>query len=259
MKKRVISALLMILLFVPIVILGRYPYIILFGILGLIALNELLNLEKKIPSLFKLSAHLFTLFLILYNCRSDVLDTFNIKFLLIISLFYFISVVLISDLKKYNYKDAIYLIAIILFIGLVFHSFIIVRNLGSLHIIYLFLIAALTDTFALFCGKYLGKHKLSKISPNKTVEGSIGGSLFGTLLTTLICVLLTGAWDKIYIILGVTFLLSILGQVGDLFFSSIKRYHGIKDFGNLIPGHGGILDRVDSVIFILLGYIIILF
>lgn len=259
MKKRIISAIVMILLFIPIVLLGGYPYIILFSLLGLLSLKELMDLEKDIPIILKISACFFTLFLILYNYNDKTIDyLFNTKFFIFIGLFYFIAVVLFNKLKKYNYKDALYLITSIVFIGILFNGFIVVRNIGVNEIIYLFLVSCLTDTFALFTGKYFGKHKLSSISPNKTIEGSVGGSLFGSIITTLIYLLLTGFWSNFVIIFLVTLLLSILGQVGDLFFSSIKRSYGIKDFGDLIPGHGGILDRLDSTFFVLLGYIIIL-
>lgn len=259
MKERIISAIIMVLVFVPIVILGGYPFIVLFALLGLLALKELLDLEKDIPFILKISAFFFSLFLILYNYNDTTIDyLFNTKFFIFIGLFYFVSVVLFNNLKKYNYKDAIYLIGSILLIGILFNGFIVVRNISVNEIFYLFLISSLTDTFALFTGKYFGKHKLSSISPKKTIEGSIGGSLIGSIITTIVYAGLTGFWDSFLVILGVTLLLSILGQIGDLFFSSIKRICGIKDFSNLIPGHGGILDRLDSVFFVLLGYIIIL-
>lgn len=259
MKKRVISAVIMILLLVPILIIGGYPFIILASLLGLLSLKELLDLEKKIPTFLKVCACFFALFLILYNYNDKTIDfLLNTKFFIFIGLFYFISIVLIGDLKKYNYKDAIYMIFSIIFVGIIFNGLIIVRNISLYEIVYLFLIATLTDTFALFTGKYFGKHKLSIISPSKTIEGSIGGSILGSAITTLIYTTLTGFWHQFFIILGITLLLSILGQIGDLFFSSIKRSNEIKDFSNLIPGHGGILDRLDSVFFVLLGYIMIL-
>ena len=258
MKKRVISAVIMILLLVPILIIGGYPYIILMALLGLLGLKELLNLEDDIPLFFKVCSYLFTLFLILSNCKDTTINfLLNDKVMLSIWLFYFISIVLINN-KKYQFKDSIYLILITMFIGISFKGFIIVRNIGIYEIAYLFLIASLTDTFALFSGKYFGKRKLSAISPKKTIEGSVGGSIIGTVLSSIIYVSLTGAWDRIWFFLGVSLVLSVLGQIGDLFFSSIKRYYKLKDFSDLIPGHGGILDRLDSVIFILLGYIIIL-
>ena len=259
MKKRVISAIIMILLFVPLVLLGGIPYLILFSTMGLLCLKELLDLEKNIPVIFKISAYFFSLFLILYNYGDNTINyLLNPKFFIFMGLFYYIGVVIFGKNKKYNFKDAIFLLSAITLIGISFNGFMIVRNFGWVQIVYLFLIACLTDTFALLCGKYFGKHQLSEMSPKKTWEGSIGGSILGTVFTALVYCLLTGLWHKLLIIMGVTFVLSILGQCGDLFFSSIKRHYGIKDYSNLIPGHGGMLDRVDSVIFVLLGYIIIL-
>jgi phosphatidate cytidylyltransferase len=106
----------------------------------------------------------------------------------------------------------------------------------------------MTDTFAYFSGYLFGKHKLiPNVSPKKTIEGSIGGILGST-----ICCLIFGYIFKLdmalMIVMGI--IGSIIAQIGDLFASSIKRYVGIKDYGNLIPGHGGVLDRFDSVILV---------
>ena len=110
------------------------------------------------------------------------------------------------------------------------------------------------DTGAYFAGVTLGKHKLiPALSPKKTIEGSVGGILTATVLA-----LLYGLWvQKSFVLEGVNVLLlcgltgffgSFLAQIGDLAASAMKRMTGIKDFGNLIPGHGGVLDRFDSVI-----------
>ena len=111
--------------------------------------------------------------------------------------------------------------------------------------------AVASDTFAFFVGSAIGKHKLcEKLSPKKSVEGAIGGAA-GSLVVTLIigivlhcCGILTEIPIAIYAVLGIVF--SALAQIGDLFESGMKRSLGIKDFGNIIPGHGGALDRVDS-------------
>lgn len=124
-------------------------------------------------------------------------------------------------------------------------------------------IACLTDTFALFTGLLFGKHKLSpQISPNKTIEGSIGGLVFG-ILTSILAWRVQFLWHAnysmlLYLIAGV--LCSLAGQIGDLTASSIKRETGIKDFGKLIPGHGGVLDRLDSILFAIpVAYVIFRF
>lgn len=118
--------------------------------------------------------------------------------------------------------------------------------------------AWLTDTGAYFCGSFWGKHKLcEKISPKKTVEGAIGGVVSCIVLLNLVGLLFQkfifaeGVMVNYWLITVIGVLCSVISIIGDLSFSAIKRGCHIKDFGNVIPGHGGILDRFDSVIFAL--------
>ena len=122
------------------------------------------------------------------------------------------------------------------------------------------LIATVTDSFALIIGSLIGKHKLiPAVSPKKSVEGSIGGSLVGTIIATIYyfnVIVKNPTTGNVILIIFISLALTILGQIGDLFFSKIKRENNIKDFSNIMPGHGGILDRLDSLSFIVLGYTI---
>jgi phosphatidate cytidylyltransferase len=112
----------------------------------------------------------------------------------------------------------------------------------------------MSDTFAYLTGILIGKTKLiESISPKKTWEGTIGGTVLGVFISSMFYITVIKPDINIYQIIFITTFLSILGQFGDLFFSDIKRYYNKKDFSNLIPGHGGILDRMDSIIFVLLG------
>ena len=108
------------------------------------------------------------------------------------------------------------------------------------------------DMFAYFVGRAIGKHKLiEEISPKKTVEGSLGGILCTTLafaLYGLIIKLFDGPSPNYLVLLLLGLVLSIVAQFGDLICSLIKREHGVKDYGNVFPGHGGVLDRFDSVL-----------
>ncbi len=123
---------------------------------------------------------------------------------------------------------------------------------GRFYILIPFVIAFLSDTGAYFTGRAFGRRKLAPvISPNKTVEGVIGGVLGAVVGVVLYCVVLQTAFDfeVNYLYVPVYGILGSLGAVfGDLCFSAVKRQTGIKDYGNLIPGHGGILDRFDSMI-----------
>lgn len=134
---------------------------------------------------------------------------------------------------------------------------------GKLLVWFIIIAAWGTDIFAYIVGKTMGKHKFSKISPNKSIEGCIGGIIGATVLAliyTLVINTYLGMNINYLYIGGISILLSIIGQIGDFSASSIKRYVGIKDFSNLLPGHGGMLDRIDSLIFITpFAYFLLLF
>src|SRR5699024_10630014 len=103
---------------------------------------------------------------------------------------------------------------------------------------------------AYFSGSLFGKNKLSPyISPKKTIEGSVGGILLAAIFG-MVFHLIIPMHDSLIIVVIVSILASIVGQMGDLVESALKRYYGVKDSGNLLPGHGGILDRFDSWLFV---------
>lgn len=163
----------------------------------------------------------------------------------------------------------------IMYIGIAFASLITVRLMGNAFIIYLFLITILTDTFAYSFGSKFGKTQMSKnISPKKTWEGAIAGTVIATILAGSFALFFgitkkeitfnyldrtlftyfSGMNGKYYlqalIIIPVTLFASALGQIGDLVGSKIKRSYDVKDFGMIFPGHGGVIDRFDSALFV---------
>ena len=127
------------------------------------------------------------------------------------------------------------------------------------YISFLILIGAwVTDTFAYFTGVLFGKHKLvPDVSPKKTIEGSIGGTIFCSLAFMLLGLLVSIFAEGVepnYIYLAISgIVIAIISQAGDLIMSVIKRHYGIKDFSNILPGHGGVLDRVDSILAVSIG------
>ena len=124
---------------------------------------------------------------------------------------------------------------------------------GFLYLIFVVLGCAVNDVAAFMIGKTFGVHKLApQISPGKTVEGGLGGLILSTMILEIFAAILTqhtGVQVKYGLLTLYLILSSIIGQFGDLAMSVIKRSAGIKDFGNLLPGHGGILDRFDSLLF----------
>ena len=125
--------------------------------------------------------------------------------------------------------------------------------LRSFYILVPIITPFLSDAFAMFSGMLFGKHKLApEISPKKTVEGSIGGLLGGIIGLALYGLIISqcfGIQVQYHYLLVYGLVGSLVAQLGDLSFSYIKRQNGIKDFGTIFPGHGGVLDRFDSVIF----------
>ena len=257
MKERVISAVVALLITVPFVLLGGPYFRVLAFVLGILGLKELMNLRSKVPNFIKYMVYL--LFLVFMVEDFTLLNTtfaININ-LIILSIFVlFLPVIMLHDDNVYNMNDALFLFASLIFMFISFNSFIIVRDESLYILLYLLFVTSITDTFAYIGGSKYGKTKLiPSISPKKSVEGMIIGTFFGTLIPVVFyyfCVMKS----NIFILILVTLLLSLIGQFGDLVFSSIKRHYKIKDFSNLMPGHGGILDRLDSSIFVILAYMI---
>ena len=263
MKTRIISALVVILLAIPVFLYGKIIFKIAFYALAMLGLREYLNVRAKrkdFPIFIKLIAYLsLTLIYFTFNIKNNMAIGTDIRYLTSLLLVMFVPMLLYKDKNEYNINDACYVISGVLLISLTMLLATVYRNIGLSLIVFLFLITVLTDTFALITGMLIGRHKLlESISPNKTWEGFIGGSIIGTFVSTVFYITVINSNVSIILIVVTTLFLSVIGQLGDLFFSAIKRYYKVKDFSNLMPGHGGVLDRLDSIMFVILAYSLII-
>ena len=240
--KRFIGSLFIIPIILSLVFGGVLLKLIIFLItaISLIEFSNAMN-NKKIF----INKYLLIFFAIIY---------YAIDFVYIDSLiFLFFILLLFSSLNRNNNIIDISLTFISVFYIIIPFSFIIFLKEKSIYWVWIIFLSAWSiDTTAYFVGKKFGKHKLCKnISPNKTIEGFIGGILGCVLVIFVygICVKNNFGISNISLFF-ISILTGIIGQIGDLIASSIKRFTNIKDFGNLIPGHGGMLDRFDSVLMI---------
>lgn len=256
MKERLISGIIIIAIVAAFIYIGGIFFDIGASILALGAFYELMRAKKdiNIPNIMKAISLLCMFLLIFMNVdgHSFVLglsfETLSLVFLLILAPTVF--------LTKYDYRvnDAFYLAATTIFLGTVFNLFITVYHESVLLFIFIIIVSFATDTCAYASGKLIGKHTFTKISPTKTIEGCVFGSVLGTIIAaTYYSTFISNSLSNIVITVICIFILTIVNQIGDLFFSLIKRENKIKDFSNLIPGHGGILDRIDSIIFVLIA------
>lgn len=263
--KRVSSAVLGLPMVIIVLLLGnKYVIDVALAIVAVIALHEYFNAFSKYKPI-KWIGYLSAISISLIHIIPE--DMLLKTIALVIPV---IVIVLFMQLVIKNMKISIIDIAITLFgicyivLFILFIPLMAGEENGKIYIWYIFIISWGTDIFAYLVGKRFGKHKFSKISPNKSIEGCVAG-IVGAVVLALIYTFFVNKFASVHVISYVAItivaiILSIVGQFGDFSASSIKRFVGIKDFSNLIPGHGGILDRIDSLIFIApFAYILLMF
>jgi phosphatidate cytidylyltransferase len=243
LKQRSIVAFLLIPFVVLLVYLGKIYFAILVSLAFLVALIEFLNLYK-VSSLEKYyTSLLFLLAIAIYYFG-------QIKWLVFIPLLFFLSVPIFWNRGISIINQALsFFILLYAFLGAV-SALIIRQELGFKGILFFLAIIWIFDTMAYLCGYFFGRHKLAvKISPKKTVEGYIYGIIFTLPFGYILHILKITPFKDLYYSLAFTLIISVLSQIGDLVESSFKREVGVKDSSNLFPGHGGMLDRIDSIMF----------
>lgn len=246
MKKRFISAMIMLPLLILLIVRG-VPLYVGGAILMLIALHEFYSAFENIDyHPIKILGYAYAIFVFFANLYGFITEAYSFGLFLV-----FIISILFVLAQKSDVIDICLTFCGIFYICMCFNYIIMtVNNInnGKIFVWLIFIISFATDIFAYLVGKRFGKNKLiPNVSPNKTVEGSLGG-----IAASVIFSVIFGIAFKlpIMVMILVSLVGSIVAQMGDLIASSIKRYVGIKDFGKIIPGHGGVLDRFDSVLLV---------
>jgi phosphatidate cytidylyltransferase len=250
LKKRVITAL----WGIPLIVVALWfdqplPWFtILVAIWGLLAVFEFYGMVLKVPSLTYFGLAWTVLFILSPHFDRDFIIPLLLTSALVLSLVWLV----LRPQKEGAFISWAWTIAGILYIGWLLSYLVALRLDAGRNWVYFALFTTfVSDTTAFFVGRALGKYRLApRISPGKTWEGTIGG-IFGAIIVSLVFVLPTpfslelSWWQAM--LLG--FLVSIFGQLGDLAESLLKRNVGVKESGKLMPGHGGVLDRTDSIVF----------
>lgn len=259
MKKRVLSALILCIILIPLVIIGGIPFRIAVGIIGILAYKEVLELKglKKYPVVVVLIG-LASLLTLVYSNREISFSTIGLDYRYLAGIFLamFLPTVFYYETDKYTAKDAFKLTSFTMFLGIVLNLLSNILIYDKRYFFLILIVTICTDIFAYLVGMMIGIHKVTKISPKKSLEGYIGGAVMGTVLSSIYYMTFIGeaSWLNVMFALAV---MSIACELGDLFYSLIKREEGIKDFSNLIPGHGGVLDRIDSLTIVTLVYVLL--
>lgn len=253
MKQRIITAILALIIFLPFVIYGDWPFVIFVYFLATIGLYELIKMRKtnfnSIPGFLAIGM----LWVVLSQFNEDIIPFIMLSKVDITMLFVMLILTYtVLSKNKFNFGDAGFVLLATIYVGMGFYFLIETRTAGLNYIFYVLFVIWATDTGAYFVGRSLGKMKLwPEISPNKTIEGAIGGILTACIVGVVFQLIYPFVDFSMFHVIGVTVLVSIFGQIGDLVESAFKRHYGVKDSGNMLPGHGGILDRLDSLIFVL--------
>ena len=257
--KRLTSALLGFPLVVIILTFGnKYIVDIFLALIAMLGMQEYFNAVSKDAKPVRWIGYLSCVFIALIHIVPTYFPGLPVNQIMLLAIptimLILFAQVIFSNMKT-TFKDIAYTLFGMMYV-IVFITFIaLLRGLdnGRILVWYAIIAAWGTDTFAYLIGKRFGKYKLSQISPKKSVEGAIAGIIGATVIALVYTLVMNNIYNLEYSYLFVTIstiLLSIIGQIGDFAASSIKRYVDIKDYSNLIPGHGGMLDRIDSLMFL---------
>lgn len=251
-RTRLLSGIILMLIMVTVVVLGGnllFASLFIISIIGMMELYRVVGINKAFPGILGYGAAAVYYLLIYFRLNQYELMTFII-FLMFLMFAY------VFGFPKFKTEQIAVTFMGLFYVGIMMSYIYQVRRLpdGAILVWLIFIGAWGSDTFAYCVGMLFGKHKVApKLSPKKSIEGCIGGILGAALIGFLFATALRNdihgiqSPQLIFALIGAAS--SVISQIGDLAASAIKRNHDIKDYGKLIPGHGGILDRFDSIIF----------
>ena len=252
-KTRLISGIILVIVLIATVGTGGNVLFGLLAVVSLIGLTELYKVIEVQNKLLGFAGYLATVayYVLLYTGNLQYMTLFTIVFLVLVMAVY------VFTFPKYKTEDVMWVFFSIVYVAVTLSYIYQVRMLqDGIYIVWLIFVSSWgNDTCAYFTGVFLGKHKMTpKLSPKKTYEGAIGGVVGATLLGFGYGFAISSKMSDVivhpvYTFAIASFIGAFLSIFGDLAASAIKRNHDVKDYGKLIPGHGGIMDRFDSAIF----------
>ncbi|MFC4771253.1 phosphatidate cytidylyltransferase [Enterococcus hermanniensis] len=254
MRQRVITAVIALVIFIPILYVGGVVLEVAAAVLAGIGVYELFRMKGlAILSFEGVLSILGAVFLVLPAERwMPFLSGDNSNFMM-----FYLTVMIIlgfSVVSKntYTIDEAGFPVIVSLYVGVGFQNLVTARASSLAILLFAFFIVWSTDIGAYMIGRQIGKHKLwPEISPNKTIEGALGGIASAVVVAIIFFLVQPAVFHhNLVTIIIFTLIFSIVGQFGDLVESAIKRHYDVKDSGNILPGHGGILDRFDSMLFV---------
>lgn len=251
-RTRLLSGIILMAITLTVVILGGdllFAVLFVISLIGIMELNRVVNVNKSFPGILSYLAGILY-YLIVYNRMHQYETMLFISFLMLLMFAY------VFGFPKFKTEQIATAFLSLFYVGVMLSYIYQVRMMenGEILVWLIFIGAWGSDTCAYCVGMLFGKHKVApKLSPKKSIEGCVGG-VIGAALIGYLFALVFRSW--IHDIYNPTFVFAVIGaassiisQIGDLAASAIKRNHDIKDYGTLIPGHGGVLDRFDSIIF----------
>ncbi|WP_088105123.1 phosphatidate cytidylyltransferase [Halalkalibacter urbisdiaboli] len=256
MKQRIITGIIGGAVFVSMVLLGGWFFALFITIVASVAMIELLKMKKIAPFSIMGGISLISMWLLLVPTTwfERVVPSHFTKVEIFIFLILVLLMFTVLTKNTFTFDEVGFVILSSVYVGFGFHYLIMTREVPETGLFLVFFVMFLiwtTDSGAYFAGRAFGKRKLwPDISPKKTVEGSIGGIIAAVIVGSIFYLLFPGFVSYITA-LFIILVASTFGQLGDLVESALKRHYAVKDSGNVLPGHGGILDRFDSLIYVM--------